>query len=331
MILAGDVGATKTHLAVISPEQGPRTKLVEEKLPSQDYESLEALLKDFMNRTGLPITSGCLGVAGPVLDGTARITNLAWEPSEQELAHALGLQKVTFLNDLVAAATAVPHLEKTDVEVLNEGRAAHGGTIGVIAPGTGLGQGFLTWDGRRYLPFPSEGGHTDFAPTSQLEIELLQYLWNEYDHVSYERFASGIGLPNIYAFLRDNRFAKTPDWLKKQLEDAGDPTPVIVNAALREEDPPEICVKTLDLFISILGAECGNLAVKLLCSGGLYLGGGIPPRILPSLRSGPFMQSFLAKGRLKPFLENVPVRVIIHPETALLGAAIHGLEEAQLA
>jgi len=285
MILAGDVGATKTHLAVISPEQGPRTKLVEEKLPSQDYESLEALLKDFMNRTGLPITSGCLGVAGPVLDGTARITNLAWEPSEQELAHALGLQKVT--------------LEKTDVEVLNEGRAAHGGTIGVIAPGTGLGQGFLTWDGRRYLPFPSEGGHTDFAPTSQLEIELLQYLWNEYDHVSYERFASGIGLPNIYAFLRDNRFAKTPDWLKKQLEDAGDPTPVIVNAALREEDPPEICVKTLDLFISILGAECGNLAVKLLCSGGLYLGGGIPPRILPSLRSGPFI------------------------------AAIHGLEQAQ--
>jgi glucokinase len=329
MILAGDVGATKTHLAVISPEQGPRKKLMEEKLPSREYASLEALLKDFMSRAAFPITSACLGVAGPVIDGTAWITNLAWEPSEQELADTLGLQTVAFLNDLVAAATAVPHLEATDVEVLNEGKAVHGGTIGVIAPGTGLGQGYLTWNGHRYLPFPSEGGHTDFAPTSQLEIELLQYLWKTYDHVSYERFASGIGLPNIFSFLRDNRFAETPAWLEKQLEDAGDPTPVIVNAALLEVDPPEICVRTLEIFTSILGAECGNLAVKLLSSGGLYLGGGIPPRILPSLKSGPFMQSFLAKGRLKPFLENVPVRVILHPETALLGAAIHGLEQAQ--
>ncbi|MBN1265761.1 MAG: glucokinase [Anaerolineales bacterium] len=329
MILAGDLGATKTHLAVFSPEKGPRHKLAEEKFQSRDFSSLEDLIHSFLDQVGYTIEVACFGVAGPVVNGEASITNLSWQLSEDTLAKKLHMKTVTLLNDLVAAATAVPVLEDSDFAVLNQGTTQHGGTIGVIAPGTGLGEGYLIWNGAAYQPYPSEGGHTDFAPTNKLEAELLRYLWKSYDHISYERLASGIGLPNIYAFLKETSYAESPSWLEKQLQEAEDQTPVLVNAALQKEDPPAICRKTLEMFISILGAEAGNLALKVLATGGIYLGGGIPPRILSALHDGTFMQSFTAKGRFLPFMENIPVRIILHPETALFGASIRGLEEWQ--
>jgi len=329
MILAGDLGATKTHLAIISQDQGPRIKLAEDKLTSRDFASLEELVLSFTKRVDLPVAVACFGVAGPVVGGSASITNLSWKLSEKSLASKLQLKSVVLLNDLVAAATAVPELEDNDISVINEGEIQEGGTIGIIAPGTGLGEGYLTWDGTAYHPSPSEGGHTDFGPMNKLEAELLRFLWKTYDHVSYERLISGIGLPNIYTFLKESDFAESPSWLEQKIKEAKDPTPVIVNAALQEENPPAICQKTLDMFISILGAEAGNLALKVLATGGIYLGGGIPPRILGALHNGTFMKSFTAKGRFQSLMERIPVRVILHPETALLGASIRGLEEWQ--
>jgi len=328
MILAGDLGATKTHLALFSPETGVRTRIQEVKMPSRDYPSLADLVRVFLDQTDHPVQAACFGVAGPVVDGKASITNLSWEISETELAEELELQSVTLLNDLVATATAVPALLPQDLETLNEGSSSDG-TIGVIAPGTGLGEGYLVWDGTAYTAYPSEGGHTDFAPTSELEMELLHFLWKNHDHVSYERLASGIGLPNIHAFLKARGHAESPAWLEDQLAHAEDPTPVLVNAALQAVDPPAICTMMLDMFISILGAEAGNLALKVMATGGLYIGGGIPPRILPMLQEKTFMKAFTAKGRFESLLENIPVHVIRHPEPALLGAALRALQDMQ--
>jgi glucokinase len=228
-------------------------------------------------------------VAGPVVAGRATITNLPWVVDEEQLQAALNLSFVHLLNDLEAIAHAVPFLEPADLHTLNEGQPAPGGTIAVIAPGTGLGEAFLTWDGSRYCPHASEGGHTDFGPVNPLEVELLRYLQDRFEHVSYERICSGLGLPNIYAFLKDSGYADEPAWLAEELTAADDPTPVIVNAALHpayggdEREGSELCVATLNTFVSILGAEAGNLALKVLASGGVYLGGGIPRRILPAL------------------------------------------------
>jgi glucokinase len=198
----------------------------------------------------------------------------------------------------------------------------------VIAPGTGLGQAFLTWDGGRYYAHPSEGGHTDFAPSDDTEIALLRYLMRRFDHVSYEWVCSGMGIPNIYNFFKDSGYVPEPDWLAAELAAADDPTPVIVNRALERPQEAPLCKATLDLFVSVLGAEAGNLALKVLATGGVYLGGGIPPRILPALQDGRFMRAFLRKGRFGRLLERVPVHVILNPKSALMGAAVFGLEMA---
>ncbi len=324
LLLAGDVGGTKTDLAVISPTAGPRAPLAEASFPSADYSCLEDLLQAFLSQTHLPVDRAVLGVAGPVVAGRTTITNLSWELDERRLRDSLGVPSVRLLNDLAAIASAVPFLEPADLYVLNEGRAVAGGTIAVIAPGTGLGEAFLTWDGIRYRAYPSEGGHTDFAPTSALEAALLRYLQERFGHVSYERICSGLGLPNLYAFLRDEGYAEEPAWLTEQLATASDPTPLIVGAAL-QAGAPELCTLTLRTFVSILGAEAGNLALKVLATGGVYLGGGIPPRILPALERGEFVAAFRRKGRLSGVLADVPVKVILNPKAALLGAACHGL------
>lgn len=324
MLLAGDIGGTKTNLAVFSPEAGPRAPLAEARFPSADYSSLEALVREFLSQVNLKVERASFGVAGPVVAGQATITNLPWVMEETQLREALKLSSVRLLNDLAAIAHAVPFLEPADVHTLNEGKPAPGGTIAVIAPGTGLGEAFLTWDGSRYRPHASEGGHADFAPTNPLEVELLRYLQDRFEHVSYERVCSGRGLPNIYAFLRDSGYADEPAWLAEELAAADDHTPVIVNTALAREC--ELCVATLDTFVSILGAEAGNLALKVLTSGGVYLGGGIPPRILPALEQEQFMRAFRRKGRMLDLLARVPVHVILNPRVALLGAACHGLE-----
>ena len=230
------------------------------------------------------------------------------------------------LNDLSAIAHAVPFLQPDDVHTINIGRPAPEGPLAVIAPGTGLGEAYLTWDGDKYRAHASEGGHADFAPTTPLEVEMLRYLQGSFGHVSFERVCSGKGIPNIYAFLKDSGYAEEPTWLGEQLESADDPTPVIFNAVLKADKPCKLCQATLETFVSILGAEAGNLALKLGATGGVYLGGGIPPRIAPFLESEIFMAPFRKKGRLSGLLAQIPVHIILNPKVALLGAACHVLE-----
>jgi glucokinase len=325
MLLAGDIGGTKTILALYSAESGPHAPLAEATYPSVEYPSLETLASEFLARVNLKVERASFGVAGPVVGGRATVTNLPWVLDEAQLRAALDLSAVHLLNDVLAVAHAVPGLGSVDVRTLNQGAPADGGAIAVIAPGTGLGEAYLTWDGVRYRAFASEGGHTDFGPNTPLEMEMLRFLQQRFDHVSYERICSGIGLPNIYRFLKESGYASEPAWLAEQLA-ADDPTPIIVAAALDTSRPCELCAATLDLFVSALGAEAGNMALKVLATGGVYLGGGIPPRILPLLAGGEFMQAFLRKGRFSELLSRMPVRVILNSKAALLGAALYGLE-----
>ena len=333
MLLAGDIGGTKTNLAIFTREAGPRAPTAEGTFPSGDYPSLAALVQKFLAGHGVPIERASFGVAGPVVAGQARITNLPWVMEEHELASILQIEHVRLLNDLESIAHAVPFLQPDDLQTLSAGQAVAGGTLAVIAPGTGLGEAFLVWDGTRYRSQPSEGGHTDFAPANGLEIELLRYLQAQKEHVSYERVCSGLGLPNIYAFLRDSGYAAEPEWLAEELAAAADPTPIIVNAALGgssehgEALASDLCIATLNMFISILGAEAGNLALKVLATGGVYIGGGIPPRIIHALSQERFLIAFRSKGRFEELLRTIPIHVILNPKIALLGAGYHGLEE----
>lgn len=328
MLLAGDIGGTKTNLAIFSSVDDWNPPLAEATFPSGQYPSLEALVQEFQDRHHFPIDRASFGVAGPVVNGRATITNLPWVLEENHLKQALSIPSVTLLNDLNAIAHGVPYLEASDLYTLNAGQAVKGGALAVVAPGTGLGEAFLTWDDGRYHSHMSEGGHADFAPANELQLELLRYLQLRYSHVSFERVCSGKGLPNIYTFLKESGHASEPNWLAEQLAKAQDPTPIIVDNALDKEHACEICTMTLEMFVSILGAEAGNMALKVLATGGVYLGGGIPPRILPYLSEGRFMQSFLRKGRLSNVLIPLPVYVILNPNIALLGAARHGFEQA---
>lgn len=331
MLLAGDIGGTKTILAIYSEESGARQAMVEKTYPSAAYSSLEKIIAEFLTSTDLPVDRACFGLAGPVVNQQSRITNLPWVISNKRLQEALGVSSVALLNDLQAIAFAVPHLQPDEVHTLHAGDPLPGGNIAVIAPGTGLGEAYLTWDGQRYHAYPSEGGHGDFAPTSPIEIEMLRYLMDRLDHVSYERLASGSGFPNIYNFLRDAGYAQEPTWLTEQLRQSSDPSPIIVSAGIAGDPPCELCSMAVDLFVSILGAETGNLALKLIARGGVYLGGGIPPRILPALEQQRFMRSFLHKGRMADLLLSMPVKVILNPRMALLGVAYYGLEQLSAA
>ncbi|HEX4715835.1 MAG TPA: glucokinase [Ktedonobacteraceae bacterium] len=330
MLLAGDIGGTKTNLAVFSNDEqdGWRKPLAEATFPSGRYPSLEALAEEFQGQHHFQIDRASFGVAGPVVNGRATITNLPWVLEENHLKKALDIPSVSLLNDLTAIAHGVPYLGPDDLHTLNAGHSVNEGSIAVVAPGTGLGEAFLTWHDDHYYPHTSEGGHADFAPADELQLELLRYLQLRYTHVSFERVCSGKGLPNIYVFLKESGHAAEPDWLAEALAKTKDPTPVIVDNALDTEHACEICTTTMELFVSILGAEVGNMALKVLATGGVFIGGGIPPRILPFLSEGRFMQSFLRKGRLSNVLIPVPVYVILNPNIALLGAARHGFEKA---
>ncbi len=325
VVLAGDIGGTKTTLALFEAESGISAPLAEETFPSRDYPCLEVMAQEFLARTRTNVDGACFGVAGPVVNGQAKITNLPWIMDEATLGGALCISSVHLLNDLLALAHAVPFLVGKDLHVLNTGRAVSGGTLAVVAPGTGLGEAYLTWDGRTYRPQPSEGGHADFAPSNALETGLLQYLLERFEHVSYERVCSGSGLVNIYAYLKESGFAEEPEWLAEQMDSAHDRTPVIVKAALDESKPCNLCKTTLEMFVSILGAEAGNMALKVMASGGVYLGGGIPPRLLSNLENGPFMDAFMRKGRMSKLMEGIPIYVILNPKAALMGAASHGI------
>jgi glucokinase len=327
MLLAGDIGGTKTHLAVFAHDKGPRQAVADAVFPSGHYPNLETIVQEFLSQVNLPIERAVFGVAGPVVGAQATITNLPWVIRVARLQEVLNLQAVDLLNDLQAIAYAVPFLQPEDVHTLNDGDPVACGPIAIIAPGTGLGEAYLTWDGQHYRAHASEGGHTDFGPTDALELGLLRYMLRSYDHVSYEKVCSGLGIGNLYAYLKDSGYAPEPPWLAQQLQVAKDRTPVIVQAGLQHDQQPcELAYATLSLFVSILGAEAGNLALKLMSTGGVYLGGGIPRRILPWLEHKQFMQAFLNKGRFSTVLIRIPVHVILHSNSALLGVACFGLD-----
>ncbi len=321
MLLAGDIGGTKTSLALFAPGGAlhPVHKAVFE---SEDYASLEGIIQAFLGQTGASVERAVFGVAGPVVQGTARITNLPWVLREATLAEAFGLEMVKLLNDLEATAHGVPHLPAVDLFSLND-VPSRSGTKAVIAPGTGLGEAVLFYQDGHHHVLPSEGGHVDFGPTNLFELELLRWLMGRFGHVSYERICSGRGMPNIYAYLKENRLADEVPEVAEALRTVEDPTPVIVQAAMAGRC--ELSIATLNAFVSILGSEAGNLALKVMATGGIYLGGGIPPKILSKLRDGTFMAAFVNKGRFADMLAHIPVYVILNPETALLGVAAYGL------
>jgi glucokinase len=325
MLLAGDIGGTKTALAIFSPDEGPHAPLAEEAFPSARYPSLEALASEFLAQTDLPVNRASFGVSGPVAGGEAAATNLPWKMDEARLGKALSLRSVRLLNDLEAIARAAPFLGSEDLHTLNAGTPDPEGALAVIAPGTGLGEAFLTREGSGYRAHPSEGGHVDFAPTGELELGLLRHLLDRFGHASYERVCSGQGLPNIYEYLKEIGHAEEPSWLAEKLA-AEDPTPIIVEAASDPDAPCELCVAALDIFVSALGAQAGNLALTVMATGGVFLGGGMPPRVLPVLERGYFMEAFGRKGRFSGLLGRVPVHVILNPKVALIGAARYGLE-----
>lgn len=326
MLLAGDIGGTKTKLAVFSQEGGWRVPIAEETFPSANYTGLEVVVRKFLAKHDFKIERACFGVAGPVVEGAATITNLPWVMEERQLAQDLDFPYVSLLNDLEAIAHAVPFLKAEDLYTLNAGQPVPQGTLAVIAPGTGLGEAYLTWSGSVYKAHNSEGGHADFAPTNFLELELLRYVMQRFPHVSYERVCSGKGIPNIYAYLKDSGYAEEPSWLAERLAATTDRTPIIINAALDPAMACELCTATINTFVAILGAEAGNLVLKVLANGGIYIGGGIPPRILPYLDRERFMQAFQHKGRFSEMISQVPVHVILNPDIALLGAASYGFE-----
>jgi glucokinase len=323
MLLAGDVGGTKTNLATYSRETG-LVPQHEATYKSTKYPSLKAVVAEFVSDTQTTIEAAVFGVAGPVVNGESTTTNLPWTIAEETLREALNLEQVKLLNDLEATGYGVPHLQPDDLYILNDVEA-RSGTKAVIAPGTGLGETVLFYQREHYHVIPSEGGHTDFGPTNLFQIELLRYLLGKFNHVSYERICSGMGLPIIYEYFKENRYAPEMPKVAKALRKADDPTPVIVEHAMSGDC--ELCMAALDTFVSILGAEAGNLALKVMATGGVYLGGGIPPRILSKLKDGTFMAAFVHKGRFSDMLAQVPVYVILNPRTALLGAAAYGLEQ----
>jgi glucokinase len=317
LVLAGDVGGTNTRLGLFEIGRGRLRPLSEKTYPSKNYKGLENILVDFL-RDQRAIAAACFGIAGPVTEEVIVATNLPWWVDIQSLQKLLSLKKVEAINDLVANAYGVSVLKKKDFESLNVGRPKKGNQA-LISAGTGLGEAILFWDGKQHVPSPSEGGHAEFGPRNRLEMELFNYLSERFDHVSYERVVSGEGLYHIYQFLKDSRrFGAEDSWLSEKMK-GEDPAEVISETARLKKS--RLCVEALDLFVSIYGAAAGNLALQVMAVGGVYIGGGIAPKIIWKLRDGTFVKAFKDKGRLSRIVTQIPVRVILNERTALLGAA----------
>lgn len=325
MLIAGDIGGTKTDLAIYSIESGPHAPLAQAQFHSADYHSLQAMVSEFLAQVRVPVAYASFDVAGPVINGHVKTTNLPWVMDEISLAKDLNLKSVHLMNDLEAVARAVPVLRAIDLVTLNEGQPVPQGTIAVIAPGTGLGESFLTWDGSQYVAHSSEGGHSDFAPTDERQIHLLEYLLQRFDHVAIERVCSGIGVPNIYEYLRDSEHIPERPEVAQLIASAKDHTKAIVEAASDPNNPSELCRATIKMLVSILASEAGNLALKVLATNGVYLAGGVALHVLGALKEPQFMQAFAKKGRFKEMMGRIPVHVI-SARAALVGAASFGLE-----
>ncbi|MDO8811854.1 MAG: glucokinase [Gallionella sp.] len=323
--LAGDIGGTKTRLAAIEVS-GTQIRVVHEvAYPSRDYAAFEALLGDFLSGVEAP-ADVALGIAGPVQGRVVQTTNLPWRIDADLLQRQFGFARCTLLNDLEATAYGLPALGADDLLTLQAGAPGASGNAAVIAAGTGLGEAGLLWDGQHHQPFATEGGHASFSPGDELEIAFLRHLQQQHQHVSWERVVSGMGLLSLHEFLCIHHNVAVPQWLAEEMKN-GDAAATISAAALAGRD--EICVETLNRFVRLYGAEAGNLALKVMSRGGLYLGGGIAPKILPLLQDGAFLEAFLNKGRMRPLLEAMPVRVILNDRAALFGPALRAAQLAE--
>ena len=318
MILAGDIGGTNSRLAFYDISNRPLRLVSASVFPSREYSSLDEIVSKFVGASRLKPRAACFGIAGPVRNGRVEASNLPWVIEARRLASELKLDKTVLINDLEANAWGIATLSPEDVVTLNKIPGNPLGNQAVIAAGTGLGEAGMYWDGAQHHIFASEGGHTDFAPRNDLEVELYRYLRTRFGHVSYERIVSGPGLVNVFHFLRDTGHGKEPQWLVDEMAHS-DPAAAISRAAM--DGKCGLSEQALDLFISIYGAEAGNLALKIMATGGIYLGGGIAPKMLSKLKGPLFMQAFIAKGRMQHLLEAMPVRVIMNDKAALQGAA----------
>lgn len=323
MILAGDIGGTNVRLAAFELE-GHRLSCVTERIyKAADHKNVCEAVKKFISTEGVLVDRACFGAAGPVRHGRVTFSNLDWVIDCRDLASLLRLKTVGLINDLEAYAYGINTLESKDFVTLQQGAEDSAGNAAVISAGTGLGEAGLYWDGFRHHPFPCEGGHADFAPRNELELELARYLLSRHEHVSYERILSGPGIRNIYQFLRDTKKEEEPSWLADQIKEANDVPALISKAALGQKAP--ICERTMELFVSIYGAEAGNCALKFMSLGGIHIGGSIAAKILPLMKGPAFMKAFLAKGRMEPLLREMPVKIVLNDDAGILGAAHYTL------
>jgi glucokinase len=318
MILAGDIGGTNARLAYFQPQNGHLRLVSERTFPSREHSELGEIVSQFLDDSGTQPEAACFGIAGPVRNGRVETSNLPWVIEQSRLAKQIHLPATLLINDLEASAWGIGALSAGDLVTLNQVSGPAVGNQAVIAPGTGLGEAGLFWDGNRHHVFASEGGHTDFGPQGDLQIELVRFLQAQFGHVSYERILSGPGLVNVYEFLRDSGCGKESPEFAAAIEN-GDPAAVISGAAIDGSD--KLAEKALDIWIAVYGAEAANLALKVMATGGLFLAGGISPKVLAKLKGPVFMQSFLDKGRLRPLLEAIPVQVVTNEKAGLLGAA----------
>jgi glucokinase len=335
MILAGDIGGTNARLAIYRPDDNHDNHFVtvhEMVFASKEFRGLDEIVLKFVAETGVHPEVASFGIAGPVRNGRVETSNLPWVIESSRLAAELHVDAVHLINDLEAQAWGIQCLGPADTVALTPippSRQTAVGNQAVVAAGTGLGEAGLLWDEDRkqHQIFACEGGHCDFAPRNELEIDLLRYLLARFGHVSYERILSGPGLVNVYLFLKDTHRGEEPQWLRDEMT-AGDPSAAISRAAVASKSA--LAEQALDLWISIYGAEAGNMALKVLASGGVFLAGGIAPKILPKLAGPLFMNAFVSKGRLQPVLDDIPVRVITNGKTGLLGAACYGARRARI-
>lgn len=326
-VLAGDVGGTNTRLAVCEVNDGKVLRVAEDVQPSDRFKTFGEIVREFVLHHSPDVRAACFGLPGPVQGRRAHLTNLPWIVDADQLERDLGLPSVSIINDLVANAHGLATLSDADFKIVRPGRAEAGGNAGLISAGTGLGEAGLQRVNGIYCPFATEGGHTDFAPTDELEWELLQFLQARHGrHISWERVVSGPGLTAIYEFLRDSKYGEEPKSLTEELHQAADPSSVIAMSA--QSGRCDLTVRALDLFLQLYGAEAGNLALKVLATGGMYLGGGIAPKLKDALTDSRFVERFDDKGRLQPLVEAIPIRIVLNDKAALQGAALHAAQSA---